>query len=505
MIHDSTWLGRTRARRRARMAAPLVFVLGCVLLTLAGFASVALASGPEMRGEWEIVLKAGGQTNTGTTVIRQEAGAKGEFASEAVQFTQGSPGTFEGTLEGSSAKVKITTSAAGSLPPSQFESETMTVTSGAGTLEISGEGTFTVPALNLKATGTVVAKRIKAHKEVEEREARELKEREEKKAREAIRGEWALTVEYGQTAKGIALVTEEANAKNEFASSSSLFESVVPGSFSGTLEGKEASLTIATEAAGPYPATTFTGAKIAVTLTGSSMSMTGAGTLSVGGNSIPATVTATRVKTYAEVLARERAEAEAKEKQEREVQEAKEKTEREAKEKTELEAKEKREREAREAVEKANKLPNKVPPPLQLVTPPAPMPVVVATRDAHGAQQRRSRAQAHQSKRVDGHRAAEGHIHGQARKRQTPRSRQEQDDRAWRGLLLACRRRRGDGEDRPLAQRAQRAGSPENAARARRAHHRNGRQTGRCGHLQADPVRSGAQERLRQSQEPGQS
>lgn len=380
MIHDSRWLGRTRARRRARMAAPLVFVLGCVLLTLAGFASVALASGPEMRGEWEIVLKAGGQTNTGTTVIRQEAGAKGEFASEAVQFTQGSPGTFGGTLEGGSAKVKITTSGSGSLPSTEFESETMTVTSGAGSLEISGEGTFTIPAFGVKSTGTVVAKRIKTYKEVEEREARELKEREEKKAREAIRGEWALTVEYGQTAKGIALVTEEANAKNEFASSSSLFESVVPGSFSGTLEGKEASLTIATEAAGPYPATTFTGAKIAVTLTGSSMSMTGAGTLSVGGNSIPATVTATRVKTYAEVLARERAEAEAKEKQEREVQEAKEKTEREAKEKTELEAKEKREREAREAVEKANKLPNKVPPPLQLVTPPAPMPVVVATK-----------------------------------------------------------------------------------------------------------------------------
>ena len=147
MTHDSTWLGRTRAGRGARMAAPLALVLGCVLLLLAGFASAASASNPEMRGEWEIVLKTGAETNTGTTVIRQEAGPKGEFASEAVQLQVGSPGTFTGTLEGSKAKVKITTTAAGSTPATEFESETMTVTSGAGTLEISGEGTFASPGL----------------------------------------------------------------------------------------------------------------------------------------------------------------------------------------------------------------------------------------------------------------------------------------------------------------------------------------------------------------------
>jgi hypothetical protein len=378
MIHDSTWLGRTRAWRGARTAAPLVFVLGCVLLVLAGFASVASASSPEMRGEWEIVLKAGVQTNIGKTVIRQEAGAKGEFASEAVQFQQGSPGTFEGTLEGSTAKVKITTSTSGSVPSTEFESETMTVTSGVSSLEISGEGTFTVPSFKVKMTGMVVATRIKTYKEVEEREARELREKEEKEAREAVRGEWALTLEYGKTVKGTAFVTTEANAKNEFASSGALFESVVGGTFSGTLEGKEASLRVTTEASGPYPATTFTGTKITVTSTSNSMSMTGAGTFSAAGNSIPATITATRVKTYQEVVARERAEAEAKEKQEQEAQEAKEKTEREAKEKGERETKEKREREAREAVEKANKI--APPSSLPLVTPPAPMPVVVATK-----------------------------------------------------------------------------------------------------------------------------
>ena len=81
----------------------------------------------------------------------------------------------------------------------------------------------------------------------------------------------------------------------------------------------------------------------------------------MAGNSIPATATATRIKTYQEVLAREQAEAEAKAKQEQEAQEAQEaqeKAEREAKEKGERETKEQREREAREEVEKANKIPS---------------------------------------------------------------------------------------------------------------------------------------------------
>lgn len=382
MTHDSTWLGRTRAGRGARTVTALTFALGCMLIVLAGFASVASASNPEMRGEWEVVLKTGTQTNSGKTVIRQEAGPKGEFASEAVKMQVGSPGTFTGTLEGSKAKVKITTTAAGSIPATEFESETMTVTSGAGTLEISGEGTFSIPAFSVKSTGNVVAKRIKTYQEVEEREAQELQEQEEKEAREAIRGEWALTLNYGQTIKGTALVTQEANAKNEFTSTSALFESVAPGTLTGTLEGKEASVKMISEAAGPYPAATFTGTKITVTRTSNSMSMTGTGLLTVAGNSIPATATATRIKTYQEVLASEQAEAEARAKQEQEAQEAQEaqeKMEREAKEKGERETKEQREREAREAVEKANKI--TLPPPsiLPLVTPPA-MPVLVATK-----------------------------------------------------------------------------------------------------------------------------
>lgn len=380
MTHDSTWLGRTRAGRGGRPAVALAFALGCMLIVLAGFASVASASNPEMRGEWEIVLKAGSQTNTGTTIIRQEAGPKGEFASEPVQLLAGSPGTFTGTLEGSTAKVKITTTASSTIAASEFESETMTVTSGAGTLEISGEGMFSVPAYSVKMTGTVVAKRIKTYKEVEEREARELREKEEKEAREAMRGEWELTLNYGQTVKGKAVVTE-VNAKNEFVSSSGLFEGVAPGRFTGTLEGSEASVKVTTEAAGPLPATTFTGTKITVTRTSNSMSMNGTGVFSVGGNSIPAAATATRIKTYQEVLAREQAEAEAKAKQEQEAQEAQEaqeKAEREAKEKGERETRERREREAREEVEKANKI---APPSTgPLVTPAAPMPVVVATK-----------------------------------------------------------------------------------------------------------------------------
>lgn len=381
MTHDSTWLGRTRAGRGGRTVVALAFALGCMLIVLAGFASVASASNPEMRGEWEIVLKAGSQTNSGTTIIRQEAGPKGEFASEPVQLLAGSPGTFTGTLEGSTAKVKITTTASSTIAASEFESETMTVTSGAGTLEISGEGMFSVPAFSVKMTGTVVAKRIKTYTEVEEREARELREKEEKEAREAVRGEWALTLNYGQTVKGTAIITE-VNAKNEFSSSSALFESVAPGRLSGTLEGKEASVKVTTEAAGPYPATTFTGTKITVTRTSNSVSMTGTGLLTVAGNSIPATATATRTKTYQEVLAREQAEAEARAKQEQEAeeaqeaQEAQEKAEREAKEKSEREL---RERIAREEVEKANKIPLTcacAPP----FTPPAPMPIVVATK-----------------------------------------------------------------------------------------------------------------------------
>lgn len=178
---------------------------------------------------------------------------------------------------------------------------------------------------------------------------------EEKLAREAVRGEWALTLEYGQTIKGTALITEEANAENEFSSSSVLFENIVPGTFSGKFEGKEASVKGTSEAAGKYPATTFNATKMTVTLTSDTISLTGKGTLTVEKTTIPVTMTATRIKTYQEVVARETAEREAKEKQEKEAQEAKEKVEREAKAKAEAEAKAKAEAEAKSKAEREAK------------------------------------------------------------------------------------------------------------------------------------------------------
>ncbi|MGA9283938.1 MAG: hypothetical protein WBV85_00690 [Solirubrobacteraceae bacterium] len=189
-------LRRTRTWRGAHTAAPLALALGCLLIVIAGFASDASASNTEMRGEWEIVLKAGTQTNSGTIVIRQEAGPKGEFTSNAFQPQEGSPSTFMGTLEGATAKVKITTTASNSIAAGEFASEAMTVTSGVGTLEISGEGLFSVGEALIPATAT--ATRIKTYPEVlareqaeaeaeakHEQEAQEAQEAQEKAEREA--------------------------------------------------------------------------------------------------------------------------------------------------------------------------------------------------------------------------------------------------------------------------------------------------------------------------------
>lgn len=356
MIHDSTWLARTRARRRRRSTAPIGFLLACVLL--AGLPAAASASAPEMRGEWELVVSSTGQPPVkGTALIRTEANINGEFAASSTLFEHTFRGTFSGTLEGSKASVEVTTEATGPVPALKFTSTTMTVESNGGSLSMSGVGTLisgttSVPNVSLVAT------RIKTYKEVEEREAREAKEQQEREARENIRGEWSLSIKVGpQTSNGTALIKVEANAKNEFASSSTLFESVVPGSFSGTLEGSKATVTVTTEAYGQLPANEFTSNTMTVESKGSSLLISGTGKLY--SNKIllteSATLVATRIRTYAEVTARE-----AKEKAEREAKEreAKEKAEhetkeREAKEMAEREAKEKQEREKREAAEKA--------------------------------------------------------------------------------------------------------------------------------------------------------
>jgi hypothetical protein len=346
MIHDSTWLGRC-ARRKMRSTGVVGFLLACALLALPAAAS---AVAPEMRGEWELVISTPSGPAQGTALISVEANSKGEFATNNVLFSGSVHGTFSGTLEGSNASVKVTTEASGPFLASEFTSAAMTVESSGSTLSMTGSGTFTYGTQS--ASSTLVATRIKTYKQIEEQEAQEKLEREEREARARVRGEWALTLESGpQVSKGTALITAEANAKNEFASSSALFESVIPGAFSGKLEGKEASVTITTEAIGSFPATTFNGGKIVVTFTSNSMSMTGSGTATVEGNQFPATLTATRIRTYQEV-AQEIKEREAKEKQEKEALEAKEKAEQEAREKLEREAREKAEREAREKAER---------------------------------------------------------------------------------------------------------------------------------------------------------
>lgn len=363
MTHDdSTWLARTRLTRRMRLTAPVGLLLACALL--AGLPAVATATTTEMRGEWELALNSKSIHAKAQALISKEANGSGEFAAASVLFEHVNPGTFSGTLEGGKATVTVTSDAYQQFPEATFTSAAMTIESNSGSLSMSGEGTLTVGTQ--KESAMLVATRILTQQQVEEREAREAKEkqeREEQEARENIRGEWALTVTDGpQSSKGTALITEKANLKNEFASSSALFEGAVKGAFSGTLEGAKASVTVTTEAYGSFPASSFTSKAMTVVSSGGSLSMSGEGTLTVGETTLPgATLTATRTKTYQEVKAREakeKLEREAREKAEREAREkaereAREKAEREAREKLEREAREKAEREAREAAERA--------------------------------------------------------------------------------------------------------------------------------------------------------
>lgn len=353
MTHDSTWIGCKRGQRWTRLTTPVGFLLVCVLL--AALPATASASAPEMKGEWELLITSPSGPARGTALITQEANAKGEFSASSVLFSGVVHGTFSGTLEGSKASVTITAEAASPYPASSFVSTEMTVDSTVLSLSMTGPGTFTFGTT--PTTATLKATRLRTYKQIEEQEEQEEKEREEHEARARVRGEWAISLQEGpQTAKGTALITEEANSKNEFASSGALFEGAIPGTFSGTLEGNEASVAVTTQAAGPYPAGTFTATKIVVAFTSSSMSMTGSGTIKVEGNSIPATLTATRIMTHQQVVERESAERAAKEKQEKEAQEAKEKVESEAKEKAAREAKA-----AQEAKEKQEKEAQKVP------------------------------------------------------------------------------------------------------------------------------------------------
>jgi hypothetical protein len=388
MVHDySTWLAGTRAMRWMRLGAPVGVLLACLLL--AGMPALASAATPEMRGEWEIFVRGPVAEATGIALIKTEANSKGEFASSSAIFSNTYPSSFSGTLEGAKATITIITYALGPSPEVEVISKTMAVTSGGSKPSMSGSGEIFVN----KAPGgvaTIVATRIKTYKEVEEREAREAKEKKEKEekekkekeeleAREKILGEWSLVIKVGpQAANGTALIKVTPGADDKFSSSSALFEGGVPGSFSGTVEGSTATVTVTTEST---PAVEFIGEKLTVDTSGGSLSISGTGKLYANKGLVTesATLVATRTKTYAEVIAREAKEKleletkekEAKEKLELEAkereakakaeqeakakaeQEAKAKAAFEAKAKAEQEAKEKQEREAREKLDKS--------------------------------------------------------------------------------------------------------------------------------------------------------
>jgi hypothetical protein len=337
-----------RILRRTRPATAIGLLLACALL--AALPAAASATGtPEVRGEWALKVESAKGTLEGTALITAEANGSGQFAASSVTWESqsGWAGTFIGTLEGSTASVETTSKEFGPVPAAMFESKkAMKVEEGVGTLALSGTGELTLGTeKNIPALETLT--RIKSGKQME-------KEQEEKEARANVRGEWSITLEGGgSTLKGIAIITEEASAGNLFASKSALFESAFGGTFSGKLKGAEAEVTITTdEVPGTLPPGAFTGTSIAVSSGSDPTSMTGTGMFKLGPDEFPSKLTATRIKTYQEVLAREKAEQEAKEKAE---QEAKEKAEQEAKAKAEQEAKEKAEKEAKAKAEQEAK------------------------------------------------------------------------------------------------------------------------------------------------------
>jgi hypothetical protein len=344
MTHGSTWLKKTRGTRRMRLMAPVGLVLACVLL--AGFAPTASAANYDIRGEWSIELtatKPGSPGFPGTMVIStMEVG--GEFSTNGSFLGGLVSGPVSGTVSGN--ETSITVVVAGPSGTTTFIAPAAAID--AGKNELAGPGTYYTEGTAYE-TGAVTAKRLRSYQQIVEQEEREQKEREERQARENVRGEWALTLKVGpQTTKGTALIGEEANLKNEFASSLAMLEGVVPSTmvpstFSGTLKGSEATVTMTTEKQGPIPASTFTSSTMAIASGASSLSMSGSGILTAGELEAPGELTATRIHTFAEVKARE-----AQEKQEKEAREAQE-----AKEAKEAEeARVKQAQEAREKLEK---------------------------------------------------------------------------------------------------------------------------------------------------------
>jgi hypothetical protein len=368
MVDHWRWHRRTRVPHGAQLTATTCLLIACVLF--ATLPATAAASAPEMRGEWKIVVKSGAEAVEGKAIVNKEADGQGKFESLPVQFLGGDTGTFSGTLEGGTATVKTTLAPIGPFEGAEFFSTTIAVEVGVNSLALSGEGTITLEK-GSKKSGTLVATRIRTYKQIEEQEAKEKEELEEREARTNVRGEWALTLEAGpQKIKGIALISEQANATNEFASKSALFEGFIGGTFTGKLKGGEAEVTITTEEVpGSIPAGAFTSKTIAVSSKSNPTSMSGTGTFTVGTAKATGTLTATRIRTYQQIQEQEKSEREAREKKEKEAQEAAEKLAREhaeavAREQSERELKE---RQAREAAEKAAKIPPPSPQPTNTI------------------------------------------------------------------------------------------------------------------------------------------
>jgi hypothetical protein len=331
------------------LAAPLAFLVACSLLAI--FAAAASASNYDMRGEWSIELTAtepGKPPLPGTDVI-DKMEANGEYSGTA-SFLGGiliAPVT--GTVTNNEASIEVV--AATPLGIITFRAKELPINTTEN--KFSGAGTYYNSNNEPYETGEVICARTKTYQEVIERRERERKEAEERAERANIRGEWELTLKFGgNTSKAIALITNEADSKNVFASSSLTFEGGVSGSIEGTLEGEKATIKLTSDKSILAPAAEFTSSAMSVTPATDPASITGSGKVVVPELSfeMPGELTATRLHTYTEVTERETREREAEEaKKAEEARQAKLQAEKEAEEATNKRIRE--EREARERLE----------------------------------------------------------------------------------------------------------------------------------------------------------
>jgi hypothetical protein len=340
-----------------RLLAPLTLLVACSMLAI--FAAAAFASNYDMRGEWSLVNtanKPGSPPISGTDVVNtMESG--GEYSGSG-SYMGILPYRVSGTVSGNETSITVVTNT----PMGVITFVANSIQINTAENKFAGSGTYYNANNEPYETGEVICVRLKSYQEVVEQEERERREAEEARARKNVRGEWEIVIKAGpQTYTAVGMVTNEANSKNEFASSSTTFEEGVQGSFEGTLEGEKATVKVISHGIpGTIPAAEFTGNEIAVTTQGNPSSMTGPGKFLVPEFSleVPAEVTAKRIHNLAEVQEREAREArEAKEKIEREAREAK-------------EAEEASARHAREAREAAERAASKTPGGVILTPPP---------------------------------------------------------------------------------------------------------------------------------------